>query len=75
MSELKNGTVGLLWENGGGSIRYDNYDIAQLAADGYINDLELGVELTRNETIQGLTRWQKNIKQVLRRKQIKRLQM
>lgn len=50
MSELKNGTVGLLWENGGGSIRYDNYDIAQLAADGYINDLELGVELTRNET-------------------------
>lgn len=49
MSELKNGTVGLLWENGGGSIRYDNYDIAQLAADGYINDLELGVELTRNE--------------------------
>lgn len=50
MSELKNGTVGLLWENGSGSIRYDNYDIAQLAADGYINDLELGVELTRNET-------------------------
>ena len=50
MSELKNGTVGLLWENGGGSIRYDNYDIAQLAADGYVNDLELGVELTRNET-------------------------
>lgn len=50
MSELKNGTVGLLWENGGGSIRYDNYDIAQLAADGYVNDLELDVELTRNET-------------------------
>lgn len=50
MSELKNGTVGLLWENGGGSMRYDNYDIGQFAADGYVNDLELDVELTRNET-------------------------
>ena len=50
MSELKNGTVGLLWENGGGSMRYDNYDIGQFAADGYVNDLELDVELIRNET-------------------------
>lgn len=50
LSELKNGTVGLLWENGGGSMRYDNYDIGQLAADGYVDDLELGVELAKNET-------------------------
>lgn len=50
MSELKNGTIGLLWETSWSTIRYDNFDIAQFAADGYVNDLELGVELKKNET-------------------------
>ena len=50
MSELKNGTVGLLWENGGGSIRYDNYDIAQLAPGASVDNLELGVDLKNGET-------------------------
>lgn len=47
MSQLKNGTIGLLWENSWGGMRYDNYDIAKLAADGYVNDLELGVALKK----------------------------
>lgn len=50
MSELKNGSIGLLWENGGASIKYDNFDIAQLTANAKIDDLELGVKLKRGDT-------------------------
>lgn len=50
MSELPDGTIGLLWENSGAAIRYDNFKIMELAPNAYIEGAEINVDLWANET-------------------------
>ena len=50
MSELADGTVGLLWENLDGSIRYDNFDIGLLMGNGELEGQNINVSLSNGET-------------------------
>lgn len=50
MAELPDASIGLLWENGGASIRYDNFNIFDLAPNGYIPGAEIDLELYAGET-------------------------
>lgn len=46
MDELSDGTIGLLWENSGGSIRFDKYEIKSIIPDGEIGkDIEITIPL------------------------------
>lgn len=49
MDELPDGSIGLLWENGGASIRYDNFSIMDLVPNGYIPGAEIDLEMYRGE--------------------------
>lgn len=46
MSELPDGTVGLLWENLDGYIRYDNFDIGLLMGGGGLEGQNINVSLS-----------------------------
>lgn len=50
MSELDNGTIGLLWENGSAYIRYDNFGITEIVPSGYIPGIHVDIELWANES-------------------------
>lgn len=50
MSELSDGTIGLLWEISAATIRYDNFNITELVTNGYIEGAEVSVDLWANET-------------------------
>ena len=50
MSELPDGTVGLLWENLDGYIRYDNFDIGLLMGGGELEGQNINVSLSNGET-------------------------
>lgn len=50
LTELADGTLGLLWENGGGTMRYDNFGIMELVPNAYIEGAEIDVDLWANET-------------------------
>lgn len=50
MAELNDGTIGLLWENAGAAIRYDQFNILELVPNGYIEGAEIDLQLYANET-------------------------
>ena len=50
MAELNDGTIGLLWENAGAAIRYDNFNILELVPNGYIEGAEIDLQLYANDT-------------------------
>lgn len=50
MTELADGGIGLLWENSGAAIRYDSFDISQIISQGYIEGLEVDVDLWAYES-------------------------
>ncbi len=52
MAELPDASVGLLWENGAASMRYDNFNIMELAPNGYIPGAEMDITLHAGATYQ-----------------------
>lgn len=50
MSELQDGTIGLLWEISAATIRYDNFNITELVTNGYIEGAEVSMDLWANES-------------------------
>lgn len=49
MSELPDGTIGLLWENQGAAIRYDNFNLTQLVPTANLGE-DVEVEVWSGET-------------------------
>ncbi len=52
LTELNDGTIGLLWENGSASMRYDRYSILDILPQADIKEAVVDVELNVGETYQ-----------------------